>query len=545
MRKIRNLILTFLLMFMGVVSINALTSKDMENIENKIVVLVDNSTIYDNNIQQHVRLYFKEGEIPNVSMVGYYLLSELKWDEKYILNPNYYENNDERIKSQIPANVLEQLINDSFVVTDEFYVEFRENYKNFFLNAEYKEIDGKYYYYAEFRYNMGGLPPELFIKGYKDLGNSQYQIYFYFYYSGEEEFEYATSKIEYKDQKIKYLSYEGIEEKDIPSDIISYKNIEDEEDDTTTDQEDTSKSNWDLLYEYFDERVYDDMFDSFEDIAILKDDDTNTMDITYIVEGTTYEMQYTYNNGVLTYSKMGSREYDQNFNTILCEFLINRFKYNKEKINIYLERTKGLTLEKDGVEYTLTEMYTEEEMQQMIKEWEDLYNSLTEEEKKQYQGIGFPNPLVYATLKVDLINGVKTYDEKLVAYYDIVEGEEQKFNSEKPEELVFKIDVDFELFDGVYMNGKLLDPKYYTAKEGSTIITLKKDYLSELNNGTHTIKVAFKDGEFAETTFTVEKTVKNPSTGIVFKYGLFALIGLVSYLLYLFVRKQSRFPKHN
>ena len=581
MKKIRNFILTFLLMFVGVVGVSALTEEEMEHIEQNYREFRSSSKYFEGDKEQFY--YFEEGVKPNINFVGKYATWGVFDYQQYILNPEEdYGATGENIKYQVPKDIFESNLEKTFVLDDKFYTELRNNFKPSMsiTNAEYKEINESYYYYYELHYGMGWAPnAQPHIKGYKDLGNNQYQVYFYdaivkedaeyiedvdlmnednVYITrknyADKDIEYLvlgylTSKIEYKNNNIKYLSYEELEENDIPDDLILYERIEEDKEETPSDsddvdKEDSSKSNWDLLYEYFNDRVFDDMFDSFEDITILKDD--NTIDITYIVDGKTYEMQYTYNNGILIYSKIGSRQYDEYYNGLVYEFLVDRFKYNVEKLSIYLERSEGLTVEKDGIEYTFTEMYTEKEMEQKEKEFEEYWNSLTEEEKQEQGGaIGIGNPLVFSSLKVDLTNGVKTYKEELVPYYDVVEGEEQKFNSDKPEELTFKIDVDFDLFEGVYMNGKLLDPKYYTAKEGSTIITLKKDYLTELNNGTHTIKVAFKDGEFAETTFTVEKTVKNPTTGIVFKCGLFVLIGLISCLSYLLIRKQSRFPKHN
>ena len=46
---------------------------------------------------------------------------------------------------------------------------------------------------------------------------------------------------------------------------------------------------------------------------------------------------------------------------------------------------------------------------------------------------------------------------------------------------------------GVYVDGKLVDAKYYTLKSGSTILTLKREYLATLSNGTHTLKLEYGD----------------------------------------------------
>ena len=41
-----------------------------------------------------------------------------------------------------------------------------------------------------------------------------------------------------------------------------------------------------------------------------------------------------------------------------------------------------------------------------------------------------------------------------------------------------------------------------------------------------------------------EDTVKNPSTGLT-SYGMLAIIVLIGGIVYLLIRKQSKFPKHN
>ena len=69
------------------------------------------------------------------------------------------------------------------------------------------------------------------------------------------------------------------------------------------------------------------------------------------------------------------------------------------------------------------------------------------------------------------------------------------------------------------MDGKLLIAgKDYTAKSGSTIVTLSKDYLATLSVGQHSLTVLFNDGGEARTTFTVnavtpDNTTNNPQTG--------------------------------
>ena len=74
---------------------------------------------------------------------------------------------------------------------------------------------------------------------------------------------------------------------------------------------------------------------------------------------------------------------------------------------------------------------------------------------------------------------------------------------------------------GIYVDGKLVDESNYTLKSGSTILTLKSSYLDTLSAGNHTLKSQYKDGLFADTTFTVKDKIapvnpeepKSPQTG--------------------------------
>ena len=65
------------------------------------------------------------------------------------------------------------------------------------------------------------------------------------------------------------------------------------------------------------------------------------------------------------------------------------------------------------------------------------------------------------------------------------------------------------------IDGKTLNKKYYTLKEGkNSIITLKDSFLQRLDNGKYTITISFADGE-AEGTFKVTPPAddSNPKTG--------------------------------
>lgn len=54
---------------------------------------------------------------------------------------------------------------------------------------------------------------------------------------------------------------------------------------------------------------------------------------------------------------------------------------------------------------------------------------------------------------------------------------------------------DFSKFTGVKVDSALIAADKYTAVSGSTVITLKKDYLDTLSVGKHTLTVVYNDGD--------------------------------------------------
>ena len=72
-----------------------------------------------------------------------------------------------------------------------------------------------------------------------------------------------------------------------------------------------------------------------------------------------------------------------------------------------------------------------------------------------------------------------------------------------PNGLVCTCNADFPKFVGVKIDGILLDAVQYTAVTGSTVITLKPEYLSTLAVGEHSIQLLFTDGS-VQTWFTIK-----------------------------------------
>lgn len=133
--------------------------------------------------------------------------------------------------------------------------------------------------------------------------------------------------------------------------------------------------------------------------------------------------------------------------------------------------------------------------------------------KLQYDGIedGVINETRYDYYTRCNYDFVFRYDNE----YKVLEGANQTLRINKIKDLIIKIEASFDLFKTngkVYINDELLDENNYTAKEGSTIITLKEDYLKTLSKGTYTLKVTFDDDRYAITNFFIKEEIKNPET---------------------------------
>ena len=114
--------------------------------------------------------------------------------------------------------------------------------------------------------------------------------------------------------------------------------------------------------------------------------------------------------------------------------------------------------------------------------------------------------------KVD--EGVHVYDNAADAncnacnykrHYIVTSGANAVFTQNSGSTLTFKVDGEFNLFEALEIDGKEVEEENYTVAEGSTVITLKNDYLKTLAVGSHSMKVAYSDGKIATVTFSVRE----------------------------------------
>ena len=87
---------------------------------------------------------------------------------------------------------------------------------------------------------------------------------------------------------------------------------------------------------------------------------------------------------------------------------------------------------------------------------------------------------------------------------EIIEGKEQSLTAGEKKELTFRSNAAFGDFIRVELDGKTVDPKNYTVKEGSIIVTLNADYVETLPAGKHTLGIVSTSGT-ADIAFTVDE----------------------------------------
>ena len=246
-----------------------------------------------------------------------------------------------------------------------------------------------------------------------------------------------------------------------------------------------------------------------------------------VVEGTKVEITFTPNAGYMI-DKVLVNTVETTVTGNKIELTVNEEKevkvsYKKIPFTVTVKDVDGATITPNGA---VAVSYGED------KEFTITANSGYKLVKVLVDGTDKTADMVGDTLKLTNITSninLEVVVEKIV--YEVTEGANQKYTITKNNEAKFKINADFRLFDDgkVYVDNELVDPKNYTAESGSTIITLKKEFVDTLSVGEHTLKVVFNDGGEAITTFNVARVTvptDNPQTGD--NIGFYIISGILS-----------------
>lgn len=88
-------------------------------------------------------------------------------------------------------------------------------------------------------------------------------------------------------------------------------------------------------------------------------------------------------------------------------------------------------------------------------------------------------------------------------HYEVIEGMNSSWEQNN-DTLTFRANGDFSKFVGIKVDDSWVDSKNYTSASGSTIVTLKKEYLETLSVGQHKLTLVYTDGE-CSTNFDIKK----------------------------------------
>ena len=106
-----------------------------------------------------------------------------------------------------------------------------------------------------------------------------------------------------------------------------------------------------------------------------------------------------------------------------------------------------------------------------------------------------------------MIIGLTMTPVETSAQYEVIEGANGSWTQNTDGTLKVRANGDFSKFTGVKVDGTPVDAKNYTAVSGSTIVTLKSEYLRTLSEGSHTLTFIYVDGE-CSTKFAVKAAAK-------------------------------------
>ena len=263
-----------------------------------------------------------------------------------------------------------------------------------------------------------------------------------------------------------------------------------------------------------------------------------------VVEGTKVEITFTPDTGYMI-DKVLVNTVETTVTGNKIELTVNEEKevkvsYKKIPFTVTVKDVDGATILPNGA---VAVSYGEDkEFTITANSGYKLVKVLVDETDKTADMVGDTLKLTNITSNINL----EVVVERIV--YEVTDGANQEYTITKNEEAKFKINADFRLFDDgkVYVDNELVDPKNYTAESGSTIITLKKEFVDTLSVGEHTLKVLFNDGGEAITTFNVARVtvpIDNPQTGDNIGFyiisGILSIVGLAGAGTYIYRRKQT------
>ena len=200
-----------------------------------------------------------------------------------------------------------------------------------------------------------------------------------------------------------------------------------------------------------------------------------------------------------------------NFNTSINEdkFIYAKFDMIKHKVTYDLNGGE--------TENTLRQVEVEDGYERIIPTFDDIKSTITAPFGKIYAGVEINGVKVNIgenfTVKEDIIIKL-LWDNK----YVILEGENQIYTIDSNIDIVIKSNGELANLESIKIDGNILDNKNYNTESGSTILTLKPNYLNTLSVGDHEVEFVYQDGNVSTNLKVIEKNKSNdnqvnPQTG--------------------------------
>ncbi len=165
----------------------------------------------------------------------------------------------------------------------------------------------------------------------------------------------------------------------------------------------------------------------------------------------------------------------------------------------------------DGEPVVLTDVYTFTNVQ-TDHTLKATYKKISEESETKPTPTPAPTPTEPDNEPETKPTPKPTEPETEAKVYDILDGADSKWtynaSSDNEEGLSIRGAGSYANFKNIKVDGKIVDKSNYTVREGSTIITLKPDYLESISDGNHSFEMIWTDGH-ATTEFTVDKSNDN------------------------------------
>lgn len=91
--------------------------------------------------------------------------------------------------------------------------------------------------------------------------------------------------------------------------------------------------------------------------------------------------------------------------------------------------------------------------------------------------------------------------------YLVLEGMNLTYDTDSNDVFKIRVDAEFELFEGIEIDGSVVPENMYNAYSGSTVVELYDEYIDSLSEGSHSMRFNFNDG-YSEVSFDIVNAIE-------------------------------------